>query len=382
MAHRIFLQYYSRRNFGDDLFVRLFSEYFSDCKVELLCNPLYLPKKLGPNVQISPFSWTALVAGLLQARARKAAVTKYATKLFAWSVSKGQKKAKASVLIGGSIFKDNPTQNQEICFDISSEIYRDYSFNSQVLSNRGEFIIGANLGPAFHESYFEGMEQMVKQYRHVCLRDYASYCQLKNCPNVQYAPDVVFTMKPIRKIPAEKTVAIQVMDIAHHTSNRQIIQSYYTLLCSAIDWFRKREHKIYLVSFCKREGDEAGINCLLSRIPDRQGIEVLRYTGEIDSVIDCFSNASFVIASRFHSLILAAVCGKPVFPISYSCKTSHYLQDLQFAGNYATLDMLPEISAEDVIYNYEKETVCDTENHHAFACNQFAALRWFLDHST
>lgn len=380
MAHKIFLQYYSRRNLGDDLFIRLFSEYFSDCKVYLLCNPLYVPKKLSSNVHISPFSWPALVAGLLQAHVRNATLSSYASNLFTWSVRTGSKHANASVLIGGSVFKDTPTQNKEISFDIASEIYRDFSFDSQVLPHRGDFIVGANLGPAFHKAYFEEMEQRVKHYKHVCLRDYASYCRLKHCPNVQYAPDVVFTMKPIRKVPSEKNVIIQVMDIARYTHDQTVIQSYYTLLRSAIERFRQQGHKIILVSFCKREGDEEGIKCLFSRMPNRQGIEVLRYTGEIDTVINCFSNASFVIASRFHSLILAAVCGKPVFPISYSCKTIHYLQDLRFTGNHTTLETLAEVSVEDIIYNYEKNTVCDAEDHHAFASNQFAALSWFLAH--
>ena len=40
---KILLKYYSRKNFGDDMFVILFADYFNDCRINLIANPLYIP---------------------------------------------------------------------------------------------------------------------------------------------------------------------------------------------------------------------------------------------------------------------------------------------------------------------------------------------------
>ena len=41
--NKILLQYYSRKNFGDDLFIRIFCNYFHEYKIYLYGNPFYVP---------------------------------------------------------------------------------------------------------------------------------------------------------------------------------------------------------------------------------------------------------------------------------------------------------------------------------------------------
>lgn len=54
---KVLLRFYSRRNFGDDLFILIFSNHFKDCRINLIVNPLYIPKSLDKNVRIHPFSF-------------------------------------------------------------------------------------------------------------------------------------------------------------------------------------------------------------------------------------------------------------------------------------------------------------------------------------
>ena len=53
---KIYLQFYSQANFGDDLFIKIFSDYFDDCKINLLVNPMHIPDDLASNVRVHPFS--------------------------------------------------------------------------------------------------------------------------------------------------------------------------------------------------------------------------------------------------------------------------------------------------------------------------------------
>ena len=378
MNDTIFLQYYSRLNFGDDLFVRVFAEHFPDYKICLLGNPAYIPKKLGSNVYVSPFSWATVAAGVLQTRIKGQSQKQKLQQFCDWCVSHAQKGAAASVMIGGSIFMDTKNGREEIRFDVNETLERDFSYRSSIQPDCTKFVIGANLGPAYSDAYFQTMIQRVKSYAHICFRDYASYYRLKDSPNVQYAPDVVFAMEPIRRASVEKKVVISVIDPARHTKDQQIAEQYYSILAETIDRLVKSEHQVVLVSFCKREGDEIAIENLRKRCQDCSQIEVYRYSGNLDGMIECFATASFVIASRFHSMILAAVCAKPMFPIAYNCKTTHYLQDLRFSGSSASFDTLSELQVSDVLRNYENGYICDCGVHHWYAENQFLALKKFL----
>lgn len=301
MKETIFLQYYSRLNFGDDLFVRIFAEQFSDYRICLLGNPVYLPKNMSLNVRVSPFSWATVAIGVIQARIKRQFLKQKLQRLYDWCVSHAKKGAVASVVIGGSIFMDAKNGRKEIRFDVDETIERDFSRCSDVLAGHTDFVIGANLGPAYSEEYFTTMAQRVKSYGHICFRDYASYYRLKECPNVQYAPDVVFAMEPIRQASEYKKVVISVIDPAKHTKDSKIIESYYTLLAHAISQLCESGHRIVLVSFCKREGDEFAIENLCKRCQESEQVEVYCYAGDLDGMIECFATASFVIASRFHA---------------------------------------------------------------------------------
>ena len=50
---KILLNYYSRNNLGDDLFIKIFTEYFNDCLIYLIVNPRYTLKNMGGECQSS-----------------------------------------------------------------------------------------------------------------------------------------------------------------------------------------------------------------------------------------------------------------------------------------------------------------------------------------
>ena len=374
---KVLLRFYSRGNFGDDLFIWIFSNHFKDCLIDLIVNPRYIPKNLDKNVRIHPFSY---VEKLIEKFSSKVGWnSKFAQlnlKIIDYIYHKVGDSHDATVEIGGSIFMDHYAGNKEIEFQVKE--LPNYAINSRLQDNGNKFVIGANLGPAYSERYWVYIKEKLKEYNHVCLRDYSSYNMVKQLQHVQYAPDIAFlTPKPAVSIKEEKIV-ISVIDICRYTSESKVISAYYSLLSDAVTYFSEKDITVTLVSFCKREGDEDAIKKLCDLLPNNSKIVLSYYNGNYEEIIRLFAQATYIIGSRFHSIILGIAFDKPVFPIAYNSKTTHYLSDLAFSGNQVNLNDLPTLTLDDLIYNYKHKIVVDCSKHKQYAINQFWGLNKYL----
>ncbi|MNI72671.1 Polysaccharide pyruvyl transferase [compost metagenome] len=104
------------------------------------------------------------------------------------------------------------------------------------------------------------------------------------------------------------------------------------------------------MSFCQHEGDQEAITRILGLIPAAyQGqVHVHLYKTDIDDILAALAGADFIVASRFHAMILGWVFGKPVFPIAYSKKMINVMQDAYFDGSYTDFPHLAELTPEMV----------------------------------
>ena len=227
---KILLNYYSRKNFGDDLFVELFSKYFSEHKIYLLGNPFYVPVNRNNNVKVSLWSYVYTVLGKIQSLSKNKKWNRYCDSLTNKVLESAKKGKDANVLIGGSIFQEYKTDPvmEEIDFSVRQG-RREFELDSYIQARKNTFVIGANLGPAYSEHYFDNMKARLQHYAHIILRDYASYESVKECGNVQYAPDVAFMYKPQTSV-VKDTLVISIVKIENQTSNPKIIRAYYKLL--------------------------------------------------------------------------------------------------------------------------------------------------------
>ena len=377
---QIVLDFYSCYNLGDDLFVEAFAEYFSDCEIHLLVNPKCVPKRLPKNVRILHFSNVDLrlrrISNLASQRGRQRMV-KTVEHMRQKKLERIAQHCDAFVKIGGSIFMQHAPGCREI--DFSTAEKPDFSLRRSTGGRGNRFIIGANLGPVYSEDYWEQTAEKFREYRHVCLRDYASYRKMRAAPNVQYAPDVLFLVPKPYPGTCEENVAISVMDVSRNTEDAAVIRAYYDLLERAIAYFLDREVPVTLMSFCQWQGDEQAVQELLNRFPEEKRLSACCYRGSARRILRVLSGASFVIGTRLHSTILGISFGKPVFPIVYNCKTSHYLADLSFPGKSAALAELPSVTLDDVLYNYRNQIVADCADHHRYAVNQFRVLEEYLE---
>ncbi len=372
---KIIVEYYSRKNLGDDLFVQVLSEQFADCKILLLGNPLMYTKHFNKNIKMHFGSYILMILGKASCFFPGSKIERFLINICRIIKDKIKSKGHASVKIGGSIFMSHSEQEE---LDFSTQVSPSYEIVSNLNEKNSSFVIGANLGPVYSEKYWEQIEKEFSEYKHITLRDYSSYMKMSHLKNVQYAPDVVFGVK-VPTSTVSNGVVISVVDISIHTRDADIVDSYYKRLTELIDHFNERNIPVTLISFCRKEGDEKAIKKLLKMTKKPDKIKTKYYDGDFEEIIELFSNASYIVGTRFHSIILGIHCKKPVLPIMYSCKTYNYLLDLGFEGTKLSLADLKEQTIETLLANYDANYVCDCKDHERYSSNQFWALRKYID---
>ncbi len=123
----IVLQFYSSLNFGDDLFVKTFCDYFDQYGIRLIVNPRCVPKNLGVNVTVHPYSYINFF--LEKIRSLDGGSGKLETavqKCSEFFLSRIQRHTDAFVLIGGSLFMEHAVDCPELDF-IGRKLDRHFS---------------------------------------------------------------------------------------------------------------------------------------------------------------------------------------------------------------------------------------------------------------
>ncbi len=385
---RVLLQFYSNINFGDDFFLKIIGDYFKEVQFRFILHPKWKIDGLPSNVQNPKLlSLVLAVLNKLLVKLKDKPFLRHRLYLFIESINKKYaERFDAVVFIGGSVFmQHSANKRDEINFTLPPEIKRDFSPVCKIKpGEKGEFIINANFGPYYDEDYRQSVENILLKKNAVSVRDYSSYALFKNLENVQYAPDVVFMYNPqssSKPADGKKHAFVSLTPPADSEKGTRALNtvSYFRLLTDSINELLERDFTVDLVSFCKNEGDLEICEKLYAALPEKQNVFIHSYDGNLNSILSLVSQSDFVIASRFHSMILGFLYGKPTFPVAYNCKTVNYLADLNFSGRYAHKDNLSELTVNDVLYNYDNNIICDVTQHRKHAKNQFYALDKFLN---
>ncbi len=104
------------------------------------------------------------------------------------------------------------------------------------------------------------------------------------------------------------------------------------------------------MSFCEFEGDHEAVNTIADSLPSSYLSKLRKhyYEGDLEKILEVMSQSTFVIATRFHAMILGWVYEKPVFPIVYSEKMKRVMNDIGFKGSYTDFNMLDQLKATEV----------------------------------
>lgn len=274
------------------------------------------------------------------------------------------------VHIGGSIYQQ--IGNWQLDFDIRKE---------RKLSGKKFFAVSNNFGPYTGNSYRDMWAGEFKKWTDICFRDRYSYKLFGDIPTVRYAPDLLFSF-PIEKKESEKKVSVSVIDTLapFRSMEKSTAEAYENKIVELIKRFSSDGYAVSLLSFCAFEGDNAAADRILAALPEEisSNVKNVVYSNNLSEITNEIETSEYVVATRFHAMILGYIAGKRVLPICYSEKMSNVISDLTLSESIITLDKLSSLTADELIplANTVPEEKINELSH--LATEQFAGFDKFV----
>ena len=330
---KVFLYAYDRINLGDDLFIHTIVKRYPNVQFYLWTSKDNEQTfRILRNLKVIDHNSRFLkVLGKI----RTSLPVRYKAGL--------EEKCDVVVYIGGSLF---------IEYDNWENILNWWEYESD---NRSFYVIGANFGPYKNEAYRERLNIIFGKMKDVCFRDKYSYQKFKTNKTVRSASDILFSYDMPAVNAVKKRIFISVINLLSKDegSNKLSIydEKYIDIMVQIIKEYLDEGYSIVLSSFCKYEGDEDAIEKILRSLDSnlKRDIQVLNYNGtNVDEILLSIAESEAVIASRFHAIILGILAGKPVYPIAYSDKTIHVLEDMNFQSEYVDIRNIDDFDFDKV----------------------------------
>lgn len=297
---KVFLMAYLRKNFGDDLFVKMLLEKYKNIE-------FYIKHDNYVDVDVlDQYENLHVLHG-----------KDTDEELYNSNVNEYD----AYVYIGGSIFIEGGH-----CYNLSEKFY---DFVKRCKENNKPFCyISCNYGPYQTQEYFELSQKDFKECTDICFRDLHSYDLFNDIETVRYAPDFAFSYNTPKVEKQKDTVGITVIDLNIRNYLKHKVDEYLTFLERNIKNYISLGKDVYLYSFCKNEGDENTIEAILKLFPNEKHLHVVKYTGEIDEFLKVYNSMEYMICARFHAMILSSIVKQKIYVMSYSQKIDRVIEDL------------------------------------------------------
>lgn len=323
----VYVYAYLNLNVGDDLFLhRLFSSY-PDIRFVMLARKPYRELFSGyRNVTVYEEEGVLL---------RACEVLRIEDRI-RWRISH---ECDHAVLIGGSVFKeDSRWENQHIW-------YRDLFDHDRL------YFAGCSWGPCRTKLFEENMTEVFSGIKDVCFRDRSSYHTFSQLPNVRHAPDILFGLdwSPYEGVEEEKQVLISVINCRSESAELESYASEYNAFIGQLaGQFAGLGYRVILCSFCENQGDLTAAEEIRDSLSAevRANTSIANYCGtNLDQILRLIAASEYVVATRFHAMILGLLAKKKVLPIIYHPKLRNTLEDLAFQGAYYDVMQLPRDAA-------------------------------------
>ena len=318
----VYLHAFADVNVGDDLFIHKLVSSYPDVHFVLIARKPYRKMLAGyPNLTVYEVDALPL----------KVCKTLRLDMPLRWRIAHD---CDYGVYIGGSIFIEySDWKDQHIWY-------------RELFDNERLYIMGCNWGPHKTQQFKDNMMSVFSGVKDICFRDLYSYNSFSSLPNVRYAPDILFGLEQPSDIKEEKQVLISLVNCLR--SNVELpgfAESYNRFICGLAERFAELGYRTILCSFCEQEGDLAAaeeIHGLLS--PNaRAHASVVNYCGtNLEQIRELIARSEYVVATRFHAMILGLAAGKKVLPMIYHMKQQKALDDLSFRGAVCDIRNLPE----------------------------------------
>lgn len=321
--HSVFVYAFTGINVGDDLFIHKLVSSYPDIRFVLMVPRPYREMFARyRNVTVYEEEGFLLRAGKklrIDDRIR-------------WRISH---ECDYAVLIGGSIFQEYPGwENQH-------QWYREL-FNNDRL-----YFLGCSWGVCRTKRYEEEMRGVFSGVRDICFRDRRSYNTFSELPNVRYAPDILFSFdwSPYAQIREKKQVLISTVNCRSENIGLDAHEArYHQFLGSLTEDFVARGYRVVFCAFWEGDGDLAAARMIQAALPPRVQAQtsVVSYCGtNMEQILALIAESEYMVATRFHAMVLGLGAGKKVLPLIYHIKLRNVLEDLSFRSPYYDIRHLP-----------------------------------------
>lgn len=255
-------------------------------------------------------------------------------------------KLQGIVIIGGSLFQDY------------KEGYKSYNLRNAIFKwfkilKKKVCIMGANIGPIYSEQCMEIFKKTFEYSNYISVRDKKSYEILKenNIENCNCYPDIVFNYQDNNSMEDidRNRLGISIINYCRNTEHKQ---EYIDKMVELINkYLIDHEGKtVYLFGFDSgAENDGEVIDIIMEKVIAKNRVNRVIYNGNIDEFLECFKKCSFIIGTRFHSIILALKYQIPFIPIMYSIKTENLLDDINYSNSRYNYNSMKEFNIEEII---------------------------------
>lgn len=371
---KIAVFFYPVNNLGDDLFLKVLAERYPDIMFEILVSEGYENINIKNVVVSKRAKIVEKMRRILQIKKESKFVT--LKKIFANNILSLcerislRKKYLAKILITGSLFQQSLPISEDF---VPLEKYNKYSPN---------FLIGANFGPFIQDDFL--LKHKIKfknDFVSVSFRDKHSFGFFSELNNAVYAPDVVLSGHfDVKQRDDSDAVVISVMDFTIKPHLKKYADIYEKKIAEISKEFIDLGKKVVLLSLCDYQGDRRAAERIAKYLHQtyNKEAEIVSYSGNIETVLQIIADSTFVISTRFHSMILSFYFNKRVFPIVYGEKTLHCLQDFNYYGNYCSVEEIESLDFNRVKYNFLRDIDINISEKKRLANNHFKALDDFL----
>jgi len=250
------------------------------------------------------------------------------------------------IMIGGSLFQD-----------LSYSFYRGFIgrilfFRQLQKLGKKVYVMGSNLGP-FKTMFGKILlKNTLKYVNYICVRDKYSFDllnQWKLGNKTGLAPDIIFgyDYQPRAQVASAKNILG--ISILNTKLNPEVRDVYIHKMAELINAYLEQDntHQVRLFGFDGgHENDGLIIDLVLNEVLYKTRVTKIEYNAKItiEEYLELFLECGFMVANRFHSMVLAAKYNIPFYPIIYSKKTSNVLSDMKYPfdsieyANIAQLD--------------------------------------------
>ena len=356
--HSVFVYAFTGLNVGDDLFIRKLVTSYPDIRFVLMVHKPYK-----------------------EVFSRYRNVTVYEEEGFPLNIAKKLRidnrirwriphECDYAVLIGGSVFQEySDWENQH-------QWYRELFDHDRL------YFLGCSWGVCRTKAFEENMRIVFSEVKDTCFRDRYSYNTFSHLPNVRYAPDILFGFdwSPYERFREKMQVMISTVNCCSGNIGLDAYAAdYHKFLGNLTTDFVNRGYTVVFCAFWEGDGDLAAAKAIQSSLPPevQKSTSVVKYCGtNMEQILQLIAESEYMVATRFHAMILGLGAGKKVLPLIYHLKLRNVLTDLSFRSTYYDIRQLPADTAGVIseigcgITDSEREELARQSAGHFDAFNQ------------